>query len=114
MCGRFTLRKPKAHPWLEVDAEGDDDLSFPRCNIAPSQRVPVVGRRPNGERVARVATWGFLPRWYPADRKPPINVRAETVADKPLFRDPGARRWLVRMAGARERPETTVFLPPPR
>lgn len=86
MCGRFTLRKPHAHPWLRIGAGDEEVLSRPRYNIAPSQSVLVVDRDAQGERVAHRATWGFRPHWLPADRKAVINARAETVADKPMFR----------------------------
>lgn len=83
MCGRYTLRQPRGHPWL---AEADSDLGAPRFNIAPSQAIAVVGRDRWGGRVVRKAAWGFRPRWLPGDRKAPINARAEGVAEKPLFR----------------------------
>lgn len=83
MCGRYTLREPRGHPWL---AEAATELGPPRYNIAPSQPIAVVGRDRDGQRVVRHATWGFRPRWLPAERKAPINARAEGVADKPLFR----------------------------
>lgn len=84
MCGRYTLRKPRAHPWLEhaPELEGIE----PAFNIAPSRRVPVVGRNADNERIAGLATWGFHPRWLPADGRSPINARAETVREKPMFR----------------------------
>jgi len=84
MCGRYTLRKPRAHSWLEhvPELEGIE----PSFNIAPSRRVPVVGRNADDERVASLATWGFHPRWLPADARSPINARAETAREKPMFR----------------------------
>ncbi|MDZ7829852.1 MAG: SOS response-associated peptidase [Halofilum sp. (in: g-proteobacteria)] len=84
MCGRYTLRKPRAHPWLEhaPELEGIE----PAFNIAPGRRVPVVGRNADGDRVVSLASWGFHPRWLPADARSPINARAETAGSKPMFR----------------------------
>jgi len=78
------LRKPRAHPWLEhaPELEGIE----PAFNIAPSRRVPVVGRNADNDRVVSLATWGFHPRWLPADARSPINARAETARGKPMFR----------------------------
>lgn len=94
MCGRYTLRNPERIPTpaelLERFGRDHADeaaaLLAPRYNIAPSQRVLVVGRDREGERAVRAATWGFRPRWLDAGRKAPINARAETAPDKPMFR----------------------------
>lgn len=83
MCGRYSLRNPRGHRWL---ADAPEGTLRPRYNIAPSQRVVVLGRSAEGERVARTATWGFRPRWLEGKRKPPINARAETAATTPMFR----------------------------
>jgi len=84
MCGRYTLRKPRAHPWLEHAPELEG--IGPAFNIAPSRSVPVVGRNADNDRVVSLATWGFHPRWLPADARSPINARAETARGKPMFR----------------------------
>ena len=51
--------------------------------------VMVVRRHPeSGAPVPGYLTWGLIPR--DADRRPdiqPMNARAETIADKPIFRD---------------------------
>jgi putative SOS response-associated peptidase YedK len=83
MCGRYTLRDPRGHRWL---AEVPDDLGAPRYNIAPSQRVLVAGTDADGARRVAGARWGFRPRWLDSDRRAPINARAESAADKPMFR----------------------------
>lgn len=83
MCGRYTLRDPSRHPWLR-DCPGD--LALPRYNVAPSQPIAVVGRDREGRTVCSAARWGFRPRWMDAGRRDPINARAETVAERPMFR----------------------------
>lgn len=98
MCGRYTLRHPERLPTpaeilRRVDERRErETLLAPRYNIAPSQRVLIADRDADGARVIRPATWGFRPRWYAAGRRAPINARAETAAEKPMFR--GAfRNW---------------------
>lgn len=88
MCGRYTLRHPERLPSpAEVLDEVDQGaLMRPRYNIAPSQHVLIVQPDSERRRQTAVAMWGFRPRWLPDDRKAPINARAETVADKPMFR----------------------------
>lgn len=88
MCGRYTLRHPERLPSPGELLEEVDQLILmrPRYNIAPSQRVLVALRDPEGGRQLQAATWGFHPHWLPADRTAPINARAETVADKSMFR----------------------------
>lgn len=86
MCGRFTLRKPHAHPWINLGTEDEASLARPRYNIAPSHKVLVVDRGSEGKYVVHPAAWGFRPHWLPTGRKAPINARAESVAEKPMFR----------------------------
>jgi SOS response associated peptidase (SRAP) len=78
---------------------GDDDDWSPRYNIAPSQSVPVV--RQDATRSVRsfsLMRWGLIPFWA-KDAKAGhkmINARAETIAEKPAFREPLlSRRCLI-------------------
>lgn len=60
----------------------------PTYNAAPSQHLPVVRQR-NGERELDLLRWGLLPRWRksgPGRAPEPINARAETLLEKPMFR----------------------------
>jgi putative SOS response-associated peptidase YedK len=61
---------------------------FPTWNAAPTQRLPVVVEAGDGERALRLMQWGLLPRWSRPGSRPiaPINARAETLEDKPMFR----------------------------
>lgn len=65
----------------------DPDLLHPRFNIAPSQDVPMIRMR-GGVRELVSARWGLVPAWAKAPKSDfsTINARAETVADKPLYR----------------------------
>lgn len=88
MCGRYTLY----HDEEDLTALFELDV-FPRVeryNIAPTQVVPVVREPPSGNREVLEARWGLVPRWVadPATFKATLfNARAETVAEKPSFRD---------------------------
>jgi putative SOS response-associated peptidase YedK len=59
--------------------------------------VMVVRRDPeNGAPVPGYLTWGLIPR--DADTRPdiqPVNARAETIADKPIFREAYCKRRCV-------------------
>lgn len=100
MCGRFTLTTSPdelqaAFDWLKMppemtDAQGGGPL--PRYNIAPTQPVAVV---PNdGFNRLDYFTWGLVPSWAkdPNIGSRMINARAETLAEKPSFRNAFKRR----------------------
>lgn len=98
MCGRFTI----LYTWQQLHRlmrlTTDRPLEIPTgYNIAPTQLAPIV-RADGPGRVAELAVWGLTPRW--AERPGPINARAETLADKPMFRGPlQKRRCLVPVSG---------------
>jgi putative SOS response-associated peptidase YedK len=91
MCGRFALIVPPSG--LRAHFGYVDQPNFPpRYNIAPTQPVPVV--RLMGETLRfDLMRWGFIPAWAKDPRTLPlvINIRAETAAEKPMFR--GAYRY---------------------
>jgi putative SOS response-associated peptidase YedK len=90
MCGRFTLVSPLAVT-ERFHVSAAQDLR-PRYNIAPGQDVLCVIR--NGERRFDPLRWGLIPFWAkdPAIGNRLINARAETVAEKPSFRNAFAKR----------------------
>ena len=65
----------------------------PQHNIAPTQPVPVVIIE-NGARHFRLMRWGLIPAWVKDPRKFAllINARAETVTEKPAFKNAIRRR----------------------
>ena len=72
-------------------------LLKPRYNIAPTQEAPVIVQA-DGKRTVKLFRWGLIPWWAndPAIGNRMINARAETLADKPAFKDLlGKRRCLV-------------------
>jgi putative SOS response-associated peptidase YedK len=92
MCGRFTLTVDPAQlrevfSWLDIPNE-----LTPRYNIAPTQPVAVV---PNdGNNKLDFFVWGLIPSWAkdPQIGNRMINARAETLAEKPSFRNAYRRR----------------------
>ena len=92
MCGRFTL----ATSVEDIAAQfGVSDISVEhdaRYNVAPTQEVLVLVK--NGERRLDKFRWGLVPHWSkgPNTRYSMINARAETVAEKPSYRGPFAKR----------------------
>lgn len=94
MCGRFTLT---ASGEEIAEAFGLEDVPTlaPRYNIAPTQDVAVVRRLgPGGPRTLAWLKWGLTPAPSPREARPIllINARAETVDERPAFRESFARR----------------------
>jgi len=91
MCGRYTVIAPApvlAQRFGAQEAAG----SVPSFNAAPSQALPIITNAAPGQ-IQRVS-WGLVPSWSrdPASGPKPINARAETLAEKPSFRQLLARR----------------------
>jgi len=73
----------------------------PRYNIAPTQPVVVVRQGPKGRELLPMR-WGLIPWWAkdPATLPLMINARAESLAEKPAYRDAFKyRRCLVPASG---------------
>ncbi len=77
----------------------------PRYNVAPGQDAAVVVAAP--EPRMSLLRWGLLPAWAAGpSAKPQINARAESLADRPFFRESFRwRRALVPADGWFERPK---------
>ena len=89
MCGRITITDPNAAQAALFDAVAGKDLPpSPRFNICPTNPVAVV-TSDSGSRRLRTMRWGLIPSWYktPTDGPLIINARADTVAQKPAFRE---------------------------
>ena len=102
MCGRYSLSADPIElaEWFDLS---EPPTLPPRYNVAPSQLVAVVGRKPDGmKRGLVLMSWGFVPRWAkdPKAGPRPINAQAETVASKAPFRDSfRERRCLIPTTG---------------
>ena len=124
MCGRFALPGDVRETVETFSARPRDldrwpSMLHPRFNICPTQPVLTI-RLGEGGREAVGMRWGFLPHWYnsPTDGPLLINARAETIAEKPAFRDAARqRRCLIPAAGFYEwqgasKPKTPYFIAP--
>jgi putative SOS response-associated peptidase YedK len=92
MCGRFVITSPPA-ALRQIFGYIEQPNFPPRHNIAPTQPIPVVIVE-NGVRHFRLMRWGLLPAWVKDPRKFTllINARAETVKEKPAFKNAMKRR----------------------
>jgi putative SOS response-associated peptidase YedK len=95
MCGRFT----------QADIEKLDRALYklfevpsfdPRYNIAPTQNAAVIREGKRG-RTIEPLRWGLIPSWAtdPKIAMRTINARAESLADKPAFKESFRRRRCV-------------------
>lgn len=94
MCGRFVQAQD---PSFYVDAFRVETLKTEALpvsyNVAPTDSVYAVAEH-DGVRLLGAFRWGLIPFWA-KDRKigaRNINARAETVAEKPAFRDSFVKR----------------------
>jgi putative SOS response-associated peptidase YedK len=92
MCGRYVILSPP-EAMRQVFGYAEQPNFPPRYNIAPTQPVPVVILE-NDARRFRLMRWGLIPAWVKDPRQFAllINARAETVLDKPSFKNAMKRR----------------------
>jgi len=93
MCGRFGASFQYRDIMAFWNLRGDFPGFAPRYNIAPSQDVPVIIRKQDRNEI-RPMRWGLVPSWA-QDRsvgQRMINARAETLLEKPSFKQLVARR----------------------
>ncbi len=107
MCGRYTLKTPAGDLQEELALDDKPELK-PRYNIAPSQDVAIVVSGPG--RKLEWARWGLIPFWAKDEKigYKMINARAETLAEKPAYREAVKhRRCLIPADGFYEWRKTT-------
>lgn len=88
MCGRFAITLPvQAMAHMFEATSGNDLPEVPDYNVCPTNDVHTVV--PGAGRRLMAMRWGFIPSWYktPSDGPLLINARAETIAEKPAFRE---------------------------
>jgi putative SOS response-associated peptidase YedK len=89
MCGRFT----QSYTWRELVAlyrltQPAVNLQA-RYNVCPTDTIDVVKSR-DGKPALAPMRWGLIPWWWKKSKKEApatFNARAESIADKPMFRD---------------------------
>ncbi len=99
MCGRFAFYSPSEAAAALFGATGSVDFP-PRYNIAPTQSVAAVRHGADNERELVALRWGLIPFWAkdPSIGNRMINARAETVAEKPSYRNAYKHRRCVVLA----------------
>ena len=88
MCGRFSSSTQLSFLLERFRAEpsGVEDHR-PSWNVAPASDILVVVAGKDGARQLRELRWGLVPRWAkdPKSGNRMINMRAETVREKPTW-----------------------------
>ena len=95
MCGRMAVTLPPDAMAQLFAAAPDNDLPpVPNYNVCPTDMVHIVTGGAEGGRRLRAMRWGLVPHWYKTATAGPllINARAETLAEKPAFRDAARQR----------------------
>jgi putative SOS response-associated peptidase YedK len=90
MCGRFT----RSYTWAQIYAmyslTSTPSNIQPSFNVCPTDTVDVVVRG-DDKRVLVPMRWGLIPGWWKKPLKEmrvaTFNARAETIVEKPMFRD---------------------------
>ena len=96
MCGRYNLITDAEAlvDFFEIDQVRFEASGLgPRYNIAPGQNVPIIRNAGHCNELL-LARWGLVPHWSrePGTKYSTINARAETVAEKPSYRDAFKRK----------------------
>lgn len=95
MCGRFTLTATfqEIVDRFDIEKAIQEDLFNPSYNIAPSQPVLSVINDGSINRLGYLK-WGLVPSWAKDEKIgfKLINARAETLSEKPSFREAFKKR----------------------
>jgi putative SOS response-associated peptidase YedK len=93
VCGRFAFYSPAEATAALFDA-GNAETIESRYNIAPTQEIAAIRHDADGKSELAFLRWGLVPFWAKeasiGNRM--INARAETVAEKPSFRNAYRKR----------------------
>ncbi|MEX1031281.1 MAG: SOS response-associated peptidase [Paenibacillaceae bacterium] len=93
MCGRFSLRVEMEELLSYYGLIQSNYTYTPRYNIAPGQSITALIDSNSGCKMGPLR-WGLVPSWATDERMgyKMINARAETLAEKPAFRQSYSRR----------------------
>jgi putative SOS response-associated peptidase YedK len=94
MCGRYTITVTIEELMLRYLAEMPAvPFHLPRYNVAPTQMVPAVVNDGRQNRLGQLK-WGLIPPWAKDERDGAkmINARAETLQERPAFRNAFQRK----------------------
>lgn len=87
MCGRFVRSSPIESVLRTFNVEVTSAVLAQSYNIAPTQEILIINTR--GKRELVKCRWGLAPSWVRelSDGSVLINARAETLDEKPSFRE---------------------------
>jgi putative SOS response-associated peptidase YedK len=102
MCGRFVSKAKKEEIEKEFKVEiSDGSHTAPRYNIAPTQMIAAIVEVESLRQISSFK-WGLIPSWGRDDSigNKLINARAETLTEKPSFREAfRSRRCIIPASG---------------
>jgi putative SOS response-associated peptidase YedK len=88
MCGRYQLGLAGKNKLFGYRFKVDEQQTLTlkdNYNIAPSQTMPVIVKHsPNSICMMK---WGLIPSWSKDGKSMVINARAETLSEKPMFKN---------------------------
>jgi putative SOS response-associated peptidase YedK len=97
MCGRYYRRSDKQRiaEAFRVGVPPSFEI-LPDYNVAPTSVQPVIVEdRDSGERSLRPMFWGLIPAWCDDPKTlgvSTINAKAESLMQKPIWREPFSKR----------------------
>jgi|ERR1043166_7842818 putative SOS response-associated peptidase YedK len=88
MCSRFSASFDSKELKIRWRVQSDPRLFTSRYNVAPGQDVPVIIRDEDKNQI-KAMKWGLVPSWSsdPSVGSRMINARAETLTQKPSFKN---------------------------
>ncbi|WP_123039983.1 SOS response-associated peptidase [Cohnella candidum] len=94
MCGRYTITITLEELMMRYFADlPATPFELPRFNVAPTQMVPAVVHDGERNRLG-LLKWGLIPPWAEEEKigSRMINARAETLEEKPAYRNAFRRK----------------------
>ncbi len=98
MCSRYLIAEEHLRAILvRLGVPVPSTLPRTRYNVPPGRPIPTVRAQParaesSSARALAPLHWGLVPSWARTDESPIFNARAESLAEKPSFRDALRRR----------------------
>jgi putative SOS response-associated peptidase YedK len=89
MCGRYTLAAGPEYIADYFHIDGPIPEFLPSWNITPGGDIPVICQAPDDGRTCSLMHWGLIPHWAkaPDSKYKMINAKAETLSQRPAYRD---------------------------
>jgi putative SOS response-associated peptidase YedK len=92
MCNRYILQREHLIEILQLFGLQAPEHFVSRYNLPPGEPIPAIRVDRAGAPAAAALNWGLLPSWAPLDGARLTNARAETLGEKPSFREAFQRR----------------------